>query len=309
MNKNKLPYARAICYSGYRDGQDPGSGIIPSYRQVKEDLLILQGQWQSLRLYASDAHSKTVLEVIRREKMPFDVMLGAYITAEVSNPECPWGAHYDDAELKENKRKNEREIRQLIFLAKNYPNIVSSVSLGNEASGSWTDHLVPTDSLIGYAKTLKSAVKQPVTFCENYVPWLEKLHGLADELDFISIHTYPVWEYKDINEGLAYTIENYNAVAAAYPDKQIVITEAGWATQSNGRGIEPSNVSEGFQKQYFQQLMDWAEQEQVLVYYFEAFDESWKGSDDPLEPEKHWGLYKTNRRPKQAMYRPLRRAV
>lgn len=309
MNKNKLPYARAICYSGYRDGQDPGSGIIPSYRQVKEDLLILQGQWQSLRLYASDAHSKSVLEVIRREKMSFDVMLGAYITAEVSNPECPWGAHYDDAELKENKRKNEREIRQLIFLAKNYPNIVSSVSLGNEASVSWTDHLVPTDSLIGYAKTLKAAVKQPVTFCENYVPWLEKLHGLADELDFISIHTYPVWEYKDINEGLAYTIENYNAVAAAYPDKQIVITEAGWATQSNGRGIEPSNVSESFQKQYFQQLMDWAEQEQVLVYYFEAFDESWKGSDDPLEPEKHWGLYKTNRRPKQAMYRPLRRAV
>lgn len=309
MNKNKLPYARAICYSGYRDGQDPGSGIIPSYRQVKEDLLILQGQWQSLRLYASDAHSKTVLEVIRREKMPFDVMLGAYITAEVSNPECPWGAHYDDAELKENKRKNEREIRQLIFLAKNYPNIVSSVSLGNEASVSWTDHLVPTDSLIGYAKTLKAAVKQPVTFCENYVPWLEKLHRLADELDFISIHTYPVWEYKDINEGLAYTIENYNAVSAAYPDKQIVITEAGWATQSNGRGIEPSNVSESCQKQYFQQLMDWAEQEQVLVYYFEAFDESWKGSDDPLEPEKHWGLYKANRRPKQAMYRPLRRAV
>lgn len=309
MNKNKLPYARAICYSGYRDGQDPGSGVIPSYRQVKEDLLILQGQWQSLRLYASDAHSKTVLEVIRHEKMAFDVMLGAYITAEVSNPECPWGANYDDAELQKNKCKNESEIHQLISLANKYPNIVSSVSLGNEASVSWTDHLVPTDSLISYAKTLKVAVKQPVTFCENYVPWLDKLKGLADELDFISIHTYPVWEYKDINEGLAYTIENYNAVAAVYPDKQIVITEAGWATQSNGRGIEPSNVNEDFQKQYFQQLMDWAEQEQVLVYFFEAFDENWKGSADPLEPEKHWGLYKTNRRPKQAMYRPLRRAI
>ena len=86
MNKNKLPYARAICYSGYRDGQDPGSGIIPSYRQVKEDLLILQGQWQSLRLYASDAHSKSVLEVIRREKMSFDVMLGAYILPRSVTP-------------------------------------------------------------------------------------------------------------------------------------------------------------------------------------------------------------------------------
>ena len=189
MNKNILPYARAICYSGYRDGQDPGSGVIPSYRQVKEDLLILQGQWQSLRLYASDAHSKTVLEVIRHEKMAFDVMLGAYITAEVSNPECPWGANYDDAELQKNKCKNESEIHQLISLANKYPNIVSSVSLGNEASVSWTDHLVPTDSLISYAKTLKVAVKQPVTFCENYVPWLDKLKGLADELDFISIHT------------------------------------------------------------------------------------------------------------------------
>lgn len=309
MNKNKLPYARAICYSGYRDGQSPGSGKNPSYRQVKEDLLILQGQWQSLRLYASDAHSRTVLEVIRQEKMAFDVMLGAYITAELSNPECPWGAHYDDAILKKNKRNNEREIRKLIFLANNYSEIVSSVSLGNEASVSWTDHLVPTDSLISYAKTLKAEVKQPVTFCENYVPWLDKLQDLVEELDFISIHTYPVWEYKNIKEGLAYTIENYKAVADAYPDKQIVITEAGWATKSNGRGIEPSNVNESFQRQYFYELMEWAEKEKVLVYYFEAFDENWKGSDDPLEPEKHWGLYKTNRRPKQAMYRPIRRAV
>jgi exo-beta-1,3-glucanase (GH17 family) len=309
MNKNKLPYARAICYSGYRDGQSPGSGTDPSYRQVKEDLLILQGQWQSLRLYASDTHSRTVLKVIHQEKMAFDVMLGAYITAEVSNPGCPWGANFDDATLKKNKRNNEREIRKLIFLANNYSDIVSSVSLGNEASVSWTDHLVPTESLISYAKTLKKEVKQPVTFCENYVPWLDKLSGLVEELDFISIHTYPVWEYKDINEGLAYTIENYNAVVDAYPDKQVVITEAGWATKSNGRGIEPTNVNESFQRQYFHELMEWAENEQVLVYYFEAFDENWKGSDDPLEPEKHWGLYKTNRRPKQAMYRPIRRAV
>ena len=309
MNKNKLPYARAICYSGYRDGQSPGSGTDPSYRQVKEDLLILQGQWQSLRLYASDTHSRTVLKVIHQEKMAFDVMLGAYITAEVSNPGCPWGANFDDATLKKNKRNNEREIRKLIFLANNYSDIVSSVSLGNEASVSWTDHLVPTESLISYAKTLKKDVKQPVTFCENYVPWLDKLSGLVEELDFISIHTYPVWEYKDIKEGLAYTIENYNAVVEAYPDKQVVITEAGWATKSNGRGIEPANVNESFQRQYFHELMEWAEKEQVLVYYFEAFDENWKGSDDPLEPEKHWGLYKTDRRPKQAMYRPIRRAV
>ena len=39
----------------------------------------------------------------------------------------------------------------------------------------------------------------------------------------------------------------------------------------------------------------------VLTFLFEAFDEPWKGSDDSLEPEKHWGLYNENRTPKVAM--------
>ena len=30
-----------------------------------------------------------------------------------------------------------------------------------------------------------------VTFCENYVTWVNKLEKLVDVLDFISIHTYP----------------------------------------------------------------------------------------------------------------------
>ena len=301
MTTKPLPYSKAICYSGYRDGQSPESGEIPSYEQVRQDLLILQGQWQSLRLYASDAHSETVLSVIKNEGMPFDVMLGAYITAEVDNPECPWGGVYPPEQLLANKQDNKAQILRLIELANTYANIVSSVSIGNEASVSWTDHMVTTDSLVRYARLLKGGVAQPVTFCENYVPWLDKLRPLAEELDVISIHTYPVWEYKSIEEGLAYTIENYNAVTQAYPDKQVVITEAGWATQTNGLGIDSHNVNQEFQRRYYQELMNWAEKEQVLVYYFEAFDENWKGSNDPLEPEKHWGLFRADRTPKLAL--------
>ncbi len=301
MTTKLLPYRKAICYSGYRDGQSPESGDIPSYEQVRQDLVILQDQWQSLRLYASDAHSETVLAVIKNEGMPFDVMLGAYITAEVDNPECPWGGVYPPEELLANKQENKIQILRLIELTNAYSDIVSSVSIGNEASVSWTDHMVTTDSLVRYARLIKESVTQPVTFCENYVPWLDKLRPLAEELDVISIHTYPVWEYKSIEEGLAYTIENYNAVAQAYPDKQVLITEAGWATKTNGHGIDNHNVNQEFQKRYYQELMDWAEKEQVLVYYFEAFDENWKGSNDPLEPEKHWGLYRADRTPKLAL--------
>jgi exo-beta-1,3-glucanase (GH17 family) len=301
MKNKPLPYCKAICYSGYRDGQSPESGDLPTYEEVKQDLLILQGDWQSLRLYASDAHSETVLAVIRNEKLSFDIMLGAYITAEVNNPECPWGGVYSVEQLLANKQDNIDQILRLTELTNAYEDIVSSVSIGNEAAVSWTDHMVTTDSLVRYARLLKQGVSQPVTFCENYVPWLDKLKPLAEELDVIAIHTYPVWEYKGIEEGLAFTIENYNSVAKAYPDKQVIITEAGWATNTNGRGIEPHHVNENFQEQYFQELMEWAEREQVLVYFFEAFDENWKGSDDPLEPEKHWGLYKADRTPKLAL--------
>jgi hypothetical protein len=31
------------------------------------------------------------------------------------------------------------------------------------------------------------------------------------------------------------------------------------------------------------------------------FSEPWKGSSDPLDPEKHWGLFTVDRRPKLAM--------
>ena len=81
----------------------------------------------------------------------------------------------------------------------------------------------------------------------------------------------------------------------------MIITEAGWATASNGRGIEPQQVNESAQRRYFEALMQWSEQAQVLIYYFEAFDENWKGSAHPLEPEKHWGLYRADRTPKLAM--------
>ena len=47
--------------------------------------------------------------------------------------------------------------------------------------------------------------------------------------------------------------------------------------------------------------MAWSAEEQVLTFVFEAFDEPWKGSSDPMEPEKHWGLFTVDRTPKLAM--------
>jgi exo-beta-1,3-glucanase (GH17 family) len=227
-----LQHGNSICYSGYREGQDPRLGIFPSYEEVKEDLLLLADNWSFLRLYDCSKHAETVLEVIETEKLDFHIMLGVDMAAEVSNPNCPWGAYFDDEKLVENKRHNSDEIDQLITLAARYPKSVFSVSVGNEASVEWTDHMVPVDS---------------------------------------------------------------------HPDKPIVITEAGWTTQSNGQGIESWNASEVLQTAYYAQLLQWTTKERILTFVFEAFDEPWKGSDHPQEPEKHWGLFKVDRKPKQVM--------
>lgn len=301
MNKPKelpLAFGSAICYSGFREGQQPG-GTYPSYSQIKEDLLILENNWRYLRLYDCDQHAKTVLEVIRSEKLDFKVMLGAYIEAEMNNFGCSWGGGvYEEEVLKINRTRNINRIKKLIDLANQYPEIICALSAGNEACVDWTDHFVPVDHVIEYVNLIKQNANQPVTFCENYVPWLNKLNTLVEVVDFISIHTYPVWEYKHIHEAVDYMKDNYYSVADKYPDTPVIITEAGWATRSNGRGIPSEHVSEELQKIYLNDLMEWARGNRIITFVFEAFDEPWKGSADPLEPEKHWGLFRVDRTPK-----------
>ncbi|HPE85941.1 MAG TPA: hypothetical protein PLS41_01310 [Bacteroidales bacterium] len=296
-----LPAGNAICYSGYRQGQGSDLGIFPSYHQIKEDLLLLQGQWSYLRLYDCSQHAETVLEVIRNEKLDFKVMLGAYIIAEMNNFGCPWGGVYSKKQLEQNRIHNLEKIQNAIHLTNKYAAIVFAVSAGNEATADWTDHFVPVGHIIEYVEMLKIGTNKPITFCENYVPWHTKLESLTEKLDFISIHTYPVWEYKNIHEALAYTKNNYYGVAEKYPTLPVVITEAGWATNSNGRGINPDYVSEEFQEIYYHDLMHWSTQNNILTFVFEAFDEPWKGSADAMEPEKHWGLFYENRTPKKVM--------
>jgi exo-beta-1,3-glucanase (GH17 family) len=296
-----VEFGNSICYSGYREGQSPVDQTFPTYEEVAQDLKILHENWQYLRIYDCSKHADLVLEVIRQEDLDFKVMLGADVAAEMNNPDCPWGEDHPEPVLAANRQSNNDQIDRLIVLANEYPEIVFSVSVGNEASVEWSDHQVSVKRLISFVRRIKKTVKQPVTFCENYVPWTDKLEPLAAELDFLSLHTYPVWEYQTIEAALQYTMQNYESVALHYPDKPVVITEAGWTTKSNGRGIDSWNASQELQAQYYAQLMDWSNEKEILTFVFEAFDEPWKGSPDPHEPEKHWGIFTVDRKPKLVM--------
>ncbi|MCF8009604.1 MAG: hypothetical protein K9K32_07530 [Halanaerobiales bacterium] len=73
------------------------------------------------------------------------------------------------------------------------------------------------------------------------------------------------------------------------------------ATKSHGRGILAKEATEESQKQYCEALNKWSLENTVVVFFFEAFDELWKGSENQDEPEKHWGFYTKDRTPKKIM--------
>jgi exo-beta-1,3-glucanase (GH17 family) len=135
-----------------------------------------------------------------------------------------------------------------------------------------------------------------VTVADNYEWWKRDGAPLAAEVDFIGVHTYPVWESKPIDEALAYTIENVEAVRSALPDKPIAILEAGWATTATEFG---ERANEADQLRYYEEMTEWAQASNTTVFWFEAFDEPWKGDEnDPFGAEKHWGLFFVDRTPK-----------
>ncbi|MGB6222818.1 glycosyl hydrolase family 17 protein [Haloferula sp.] len=298
---------RAICYSGFRKGQHPdrGNGAVnPSSDEILEDLRIIHDDagFKLIRLYDSQVNSETVLRLIKANDLDLKVLLGAWLDAEVNNPGCPWQTEpYTEEKLAANLIANRQEVDRAIRLANDYKDIVVAVAVGNEALVEWNDHMVPVDSIIRYVERVKQAVEQPVTVADNYDWWAKHGGKLAEKVDFVSIHIYPVWEQKDIDEAMSYSIANVQAVRNALPNSQIVITEAGWATTASEFG---ERASEAKQTAYFDDLFSWTKQMNITTFFFEAFDEDWKGDpSNPLGAEKHWGLYFIDRTPKEVMRR------
>ena len=292
----------ALAYSGFREGQHPDRGAganNPSRDEILEDLNILVDHGFGLiRLYDSKENSATTLELIQEHRLPMKVLLGMWLDAEVSNHEgCPWlDEPIPEDELARNRIANENEVARGIELANQFSDVVVAINVGNEALVDWNDHMVPLEQVIAYVRLVKQAVPQPVTVADNYEWWIRDGAPLAAELDFLGVHTYPAWEQKSIDEALAYTIDNIEAVHAALPDKPIAILEAGWATVAEEFSEQ---ASEANQARYYSEVSDWASDANITIFFFEAFDEPWKGNPDNADgAEKHWGLFNVDRTPK-----------
>ena len=288
-----------ICYGPHRAGQRPG-GPAPSDAELREDLRLLAPRWNLLRIYGADELAERLLRILRQDRLPVKLLLGAWIAPERGPSPGP------ATPLAEARAANRREVEQAIRLANAYPDLVLAVVVGNETQVSWSDHLVDLEVLIGHVRQVRARTAVPVTTADDFSYWITPgSERLARELDFLVNHVHPLWNGTSLEDALAFTQARQAAVAARHPGLTVMLGESGWATKRHTEGdqakLMKGETSEAAQRAFYRQFAAWVARDQVPSTFFEAFDEDWKGGPHPDEVEKHWGLFRVDRSPKRAM--------
>ena len=293
-------WGRAVCYSGYREGQSPLTCPYPTYEQLVEEIKMLDEMgFKYIRMYDPISYAEMTCQVIKDLGVNIKLMLGPGLISEVNNPGCPWmQTNFSEEELKERAAHNDKNIDNLIKIANKYPDVINAVSVGNENTPSWGANNVPVERLIEFAERLREGTGKPVTFNEGAFEW-ESLDELAKHLDIISVHSYPLWYGNTVEEALEVNKQWYKKIKEKYPDKFVLFSEVGWSTDcADFSQMKEGQANEENQKKYYDEFWEWADREKIIAYMFEAFDEPWKGGKRANEAEKNWGMYKVDRTPK-----------
>ena len=85
----------------------------------------------------------------------------------------------------------------------------------------------------------------------------------------------------------------------------------GWATVSNGHyGPKGAKATDEYKSALYHQLMRaWTKKAGIACFYFQAFDEPWKGGSNSGDSEKHFGLFDVNGQAKYALWELVDRGV
>ncbi len=306
---------KAINYSGYRTAGGPTTNEIPTDAQITQDLqLLTDAGYTLLRLFDTDISHENILRVAQAGFPNLKFQLGIYLQgiATANQATCTMPA-------------NDTDVNNGIREANTYSNVVS-VSIGNETS--FFSAYMPVKCLAGYITTVKQNINQPVTADDDYTFYAGLSGGseLPDMvlplLDFASIHTYPMsnpnrWSYSSsgsasammdaalANAQASYTqVQTYISAHGAATNLPIVIGETGWkhVQTYTGNALETCCANPVNAKMYFDAMNTWQSSGvtgpltgPLSIFYFEAFDEPWKGNDDG------WGLWNVNRAPLYAL--------
>ena len=236
-----IPNYQAISYGGYRG---LSRDTQPSLDELKEDLLIMHAAgFRILRTYnVHFPHAENTLRAIKELKTENDefemyVMLGAWISCQAAFTELPNHQFENVA--------NEDEVKEAVRLAKEYPDIVKIIAIGNEAMVHWAvSYFVEPGIILKYVNQLQQMKSDGelsedlwVTSSDNFASWgggsedyhKEDLNALIKAVDYLSVHTYPFhdthynpvfWHSNDSSASETEDIENAMNRAVDYAKQQ-----------------------------------------------------------------------------------------
>jgi len=248
-----------IGFSAYEEGQQPGDQL--SLEQVQRRMAILEPSVNWVRSFSCRLGNELVPKVAR--EMGLKTLVGAW--------------------LGDNLEKNELEIEGLIKLAK--AGYVDICAVGNEVL--YRDDL-SEEQLLDYIKRVKAAVPElPVGYVDAYYEF-EDRPAVTEACDVILANCYPFWEGCPIEYSLLYMKDMHHRTVKAAGGKQVIITETGWPNQ--GESFHGAQPCEENAIRYFLNSQQWAQSEDIDIFYFSSFDESWK-VDAEGDVGAYWGLW------------------
>ncbi len=248
-----------LCFSPYIEGQESDDQLTSG--QIRQRMKIIAPYAQWIRTFSCTSGNELIPSIAREYNKK--TLVGAWIS--------------DD------KERNEEEINQLIKLAQ--AGLVDIAAVGNEAL---LREEVNESELVGYINKVKSAVDNvPVGYVDTYYEFYQN-PGLVEVCDVILANFYPFWEGGKLDYSPSYLDRMLEFTKDIAKGKKVIVAETGWPSEGNSiLEAEPSPVNAA---KYFIQVQNWAEKNDIEVFYFSSFDESWKVRiEGPVGAR--WGLW------------------
>ena len=248
-----------ICFSPYVEGQGPGTQI--GAAQIRERLSFIQPSINWVRTFSCTEGNELIPAIAAESGLKS--MVGVWLNSDRLN--------------------NEKEIINAIEVAK--AGHADILAVGNEVllRGDMSE-----GELIDYINRVKQAVPGiDVGYVDAYFKFVDH-PAVTDVCDVVLANCYPFWEGCSAEYSLLYMKDMYRRAVQAANGKKVIISETGWPNVGTPFGGAVPSYENAIK--YFINTYQWAEEENIEVFYFSAFDETWK-VDAEGDVGAYWGLW------------------
>lgn len=248
-----------LSFSPYVDGQSPGSPI--STQQIRQRLELIQPYTHWIRTFSCTDGNQDIPGIA--QEYGLKTMVGVGIGEDTS--------------------KNEQELSNGVDLAKK--GSVDILAIGNEVL---LRNDISEEKLLEYILRAKRQLPDiDVAYVDAYFLF-EKHLRIVNACDLLLINCYPFWERCPAQYALAYMKEMYSRAIAVANGKKVIISETGWPNKGTPYGGAEPGYDNALK--YFINTYQWANQEDIEIFYFSSFDEAWK-VDDEGDVGAYWGIW------------------